>query len=154
MDVPTLARNAVSVVLGTVEGVRETGVAELPLVGVPITYTDHTIRVDTYFGGEFDFPKIAVRTVGGWSDGLAVLAPEEPPFVRGEHVLVFLSKDTGKIFDLPDNGFTVEGLFQGKYTILPDELAVRAYDNHVVRLPELLSEIRTHVDEPADAGAE
>ena len=132
--------------MGTIQDISAVGHAELPASGGPILFTDYVMDVEEHivFKPQGDFRTLIVRNIGG-SDGRFTLeAPEEPSFTLGERVLLFLSKDTGRLFALEDEVFTVDGAFQGKYTIVSVdgvELALRRYDTSGRELGKLRSEI-------------
>ncbi len=118
MPPEVLAREADSIVVGTVTAKVETGLVKFPALEGEITYTDHFIQVDHYLKSPMGQEELLVRTLGGTVEGLSIDAPDEPEFTPGERVVLFLCKDTGELFDLPEEGFTVLGLFQGKYTVI------------------------------------
>lgn len=146
-DPASLAKRSISVVLGRVKIVGPTGVVEMKIPGLrlPITYTDCTLKVDRYLGTRLPFRELVVRSLGGSTPDFSMDAPGEPQFAPDERVLVFLSKDTGNLFELPENGFTVQGAFQGKYTVtLMDEqteAVVSPYDKRLRPLEDLVQEI-------------
>jgi hypothetical protein len=72
-------------------------------------------------------------------------AADEPHFGPGERTLVFLSKDTGNLFALEKNEFTIEGAFQGKFSVVRikgEEMAVGVTQKTGVKLDALIDVIR------------
>ncbi len=72
------------------------------------------IEVETYYIKELDEPTVKIRIEGGEFGDMGIWVEDQPEFSVGEHVFVFLSipeEITG------DYGFTVFGLFQGKWTV-------------------------------------
>lgn len=123
MDIDNLIERSLGAALGTVSislpAVYTTdGVSERGLV-----YTDHRINVEKYFGSiekyfGMEVPsRVVVRTIGGDTEELSMRVPDGPTFTPKERVIVFLSKDTGRRFELAPEVFTTMGWFQGKLTV-------------------------------------
>jgi hypothetical protein len=147
MDLSTISNGSVSVVLGTVKGVDGVGYGRREEGGIRMLYTDYLLSVEQaiIFNPSYSFDGITVRNLGGTDRGFTLEAPEEPSFTPDERVLVFLSKDTGGLFSLDDRAFTVNGGFQGKYTIVRAEgvdRAYRRYDPYGHDLNQLITEIQ------------
>jgi hypothetical protein len=146
MDLGTITNASVGVVLGRVKGVDGVGYGRREESDVRILYTDYQVGVEQpiIFNPSFSFDRITVRNLGGTDHGFTLEAPEEPSFALDERVLLFLSKDTGGLFSLDDQAFTVNGGFQGKYTIIGADGVDRAYkryDPDGLSLKQLISEI-------------
>ncbi|MBD3173321.1 hypothetical protein GF326_12725 [Candidatus Bathyarchaeota archaeon] len=72
------------------------------------------VEVETYYLRELDEPTVKIRIEGGEFGDMGIWVEDQPEFSVGEHVFVFLSipeEITG------DYGFTVFGLFQGKWSV-------------------------------------
>jgi hypothetical protein len=121
MTLPDLVEASDVVIMGIVRGTAPGGVTHLPGTDFPVPYREIWLKVEQYLTRRLTFDELKVRMLGGALPDVVVDVPEEPTFGLGEHVLVFLCKDTGNMFELPDDTFTVQGLFQGKYSIIRDQ---------------------------------
>lgn len=129
------------VIQGVVRSVVATGVVSFPDAGVHIPYRDVAIIVDKQLVGRaVGAPtEIRIRTLGG---GMLAIR-YEPVFSVGEEVVVFACRETFRLFELPPDTFTVQGLSQGKYTVVRRAgvvLAIRAEDEPM-ELDALVAEL-------------
>ena len=145
MSISDLVEGSEAVVLGSVLSVAGLGEARINGLDVTIPFTDVRIAVTEYITQKLSFSEIKVRTLGGTTPNTSFEAPEEPSFSAGEEVVLFICKDTGNLFDLPDDTFTVQGLFQGKYSIIRRDrpvIAVGAEGRTALPLEALIEEVQ------------
>lgn len=145
MSISDLVEQSEAVVRGSVLGVAGVDAVYSAGLDLLIPFTDVRVAVFQYFTGTLTFGEIKVRTLGGTTANTSFEAPEEPTFNPGEEVVLFICKDTGNLFDLPEDTFTVQGLFQGKYSVIrqggPD-LAVGSEGRAIVPLGALIDQVR------------
>jgi hypothetical protein len=145
MSISDLVERSEAVVQGSVLGTAGVDTVYSPGFDLLIPFTDVRVTVHQYLTGALTFGEIKVRTLGGTTTSASFEAPEEPTFSPGEEVVLFICKDTGNLFDLPEDTFTVQGLFQGKYSVIrrggPD-LAVGIEGRTVVPLDTLIDQVR------------
>ncbi len=116
MDVDSLIRLSLGAALGVVTESFPPVFAQDEVSQKPLVYTDHEIDVERPFGLKVP-SRIVVRTLGGDTEELSMRVPDAPTFALKEKVIVFLSKDTGRRFELEPEAFTTMGWFQGKLTV-------------------------------------
>lgn len=147
MDIRTLSQQAETIALGGVVDRGAVGITEFPPLGRNITYTDYRLAVQRFLKNGLEYghlKEIIVRVLGGAMEELSVDVLDEPDFFPTEGVLLFLSKDTGGVFELGEDCFTVLGAFQGKYSIILEDgqLMVTRAGEERFRLEALMSEIQ------------
>lgn len=113
----SLTKKAQTIVIGVVEEQLPSQESRDQLTGEPIIYSDWVIAVEECLKSPLAGDRIIVRTLGGTVGQMTMIVDSAPSFAVGERVLLFLSKQTGQYFDLPENHYTVQGWVQGKYTI-------------------------------------
>jgi hypothetical protein len=144
MGMPELVQHSESVAIGQVLGLAAVGSGRIPGIDLEVPFTDVRIAIDEYITNDLKLSEINVRTLGGLAENGGVDVPDEPRFSPGERVVVFMSKDTGNLFELPDDTFTVEGLTRGKYSVIHEndrDFAVAAQDHSTIELKSLVKEI-------------
>ena len=123
-DIDTLAKDSAAIIVGQVENILSSKETINRHTGDTIVFTDYVLLVSETLKGDNN-GRVILRLPGGTvKDGkekLTVIASDAPGFVIGEKVLVFLSKSTDGFFDLPDEHYTIDGWFQGKYQIINSE---------------------------------
>jgi len=100
---------------------------------LPVIYTDVIIQVEKYLAGQIQSEKVGVRLLGGRM-GNKIFISDDPEFILGERVLLFLFRDTH--YDLtpipegigPSSYFRVVWMFQGKFN-LDGDTAINARVN-------------------------
>jgi hypothetical protein len=145
MTIAELVEGSDAVVLGSVQSIAGVGEAYIKGLDFVIPFTDVRIEIEEYLTGELSFGEVKVRTLGGTTPNASFDAPEEPTFSIGEEVVLFMCKDTGNLFDLPDDTFTVQGLFQGKYSVIRRDkpvLAVGDEGQTAIPLDTLIEQVR------------
>lgn len=145
MTIADLVEGSDAVVLGAVLNIAGVGEARIHDLDFVIPFTDVRIGVEEYLTGELSFGEVKVRVLGGTTPRASFEVPEEPTFNIGEEVVLFMCKDTGNLFELPDDTFTVQGLFQGKYSVVRRDkpvLAVGAEGRTAVPLDTLIEQVR------------
>jgi hypothetical protein len=144
MSLPDLVEHSETVVIGQVVGLAAVGSGTMPGLDLKVPFTDVRIAVDEYITRDLKMSEVNVRTLGGIAEDDGFDVPDEPRFTPGERVVVFMSKDTGNLFELPDDTFTVEGLTRGKYSVIHEDnrdVAIAAQDHSTVELKNLLETI-------------
>jgi hypothetical protein len=145
MSIADLVEGSNAVVLGSVLGIAGAGEAAIRDLDFVIPFTDVRVAVQEYLTRELSFDEVNVRVLGGTTPNGSFEAPEEPSLSPGEEVVLFMCKDTGNLFELPDDTFTVQGLFQGKYSVVrrgEPVLAVGAEGRTAVPLDTLIEQVR------------
>lgn len=122
-DIAALTKDSVVIVSGTIkEALPSQDVVDK--FGDRIVFTDYVLIVEDIIKGNVG-KEIKIRTIGGsvgeGKNKFSIFAEDEPDFIKGEKVLVFLSKNSGGFFDLPADYYSIEGRFQGKYQIVDSE---------------------------------
>jgi len=127
MSLRDLAKNSDTIVLARVEDESARYDANKEI------YTYITLRVlDPVKGMKAEHGKnakteemVTIRQIGGVVGNIASIVPGMPKFVKGEEVVVFLSKKDA-------NGYPwVMGLQQGKYSVVTDEQGMRHVKNEL-----------------------
>lgn len=151
-DLQALASTAVCIALGRVKAVAvQVLFAKVERLKREILFSDHVVSVDQFLKLPPSYQpldQLVVRTLGGRTPAASMDAPDEAKFAPQERVLLFLSKDTGGLFDLKPNEFTVLGAFQGKYSVFEIEgkdMAARIDEREPRPLEALTSEIKRQV---------
>lgn len=145
MSISDLVERSEAVIRGAVSSVAGVGESHVNELNLIIPFTDVRIAVMQYLTQVLSYGEIKIRTLGGTTENASFEATEEPTFSLGEEVVLFICKDTGNLFDLPDDTYTVQGLFQGKYTVIRRgglDLAVGAEGRSVVTLDVLIDQVR------------
>jgi hypothetical protein len=116
-----LIKNADAIVIGKVKDIPPSRKSALNLDGsniIRIIYTDVIIQVDRYLYGEPESEEIAVRVEGGRVDNIVMWAEDQPEFLLGEEVFLFLLRPPDPLEPVPE-GITASSYYrvsmQGKY---------------------------------------
>jgi len=136
MSLRDLAKNSDSIVLARVEDQSARYDANKEI------YTYITLRVlDPVKGMKAEHGKnvtpdqlITIRQIGGIVGNIASVVPGMPKFVKGEEVVVFLSKKDSAGYPW------VMGLQQGKYSVVTDDQGMRHVKNELEDLGLLNSD--------------
>lgn len=139
MDIPILSKKADTILIGTVKSklpsAKDNSEKRLSKV-----YTDVIVAPEKYLKNPQDSPELKVRLAGGktynewvWVEGEASLEP-------GEHVLLFLSKDTEA-----KDVWTVTGLMQGKFSISGSK-AKQQFGERELELDQIVQQIQENLD--------
>ena len=129
-----LANHTNHAIHGIVTGI-EVQPVEFDENGTPIVFTDVRIAVFDDLKGDYDEAFMVIRVQGGETNEYRSTVKGAPIFKMGETVLIFVNdKDPDDIYG--DN-YHVEGLQNGKYTILGSGLAVNQDAARVTTLDEL-----------------
>jgi hypothetical protein len=115
--IASLTEKAETVVIGVVEEQLPSQQSQDKITGETVFYTDWVLAVEETIKIPLASDRIIIRTLGGTVDQTTMIVDASPSFVVGEKVVLFLSKQAGGYFDLPENHYTVQGWIQGKYTI-------------------------------------
>jgi hypothetical protein len=122
-DITSLTKDSVAIAIGTIKDILPSRLG-MDNSGNRIVFTDYVLLVKNTIKGNVD-EEVKIRIIGGsvgeGKNKFSVFAEDEPDFVKGEEILVFLSKNSGGFFDLPVDHYAVEGRFQGKYQIINNE---------------------------------
>lgn len=110
VDVPTMTKDADVIMTGTV-GQRLSTIRKTDSTGEDMVYTRWQITPDQVLKGQSNKP-IIVWTAGGQYLTTIVDAEDQPTFVVGQHVLVFLQQFPGV-----KNVYRTVGEFQGKFSL-------------------------------------
>lgn len=142
-DLPSLVKNSTAIAIGTIKGTFPSQISTDKNTGDKIVFTDYILSLDKTLKGDIN-GDIKIRTIGGTvgegKNRFSMFAEDEPEFTENEHVLLFLSKNSGGFFDLSPGYYVVEGRFQGKYQIIGES----AKDTRrTVPLNQLESEINS-----------
>ncbi len=125
MDIPTLSKKADTILIGTVKSklpsAKDNSKKRLSKV-----YTDVIVVPEKYLKNPQDSPELKVRLAGGKTDDAWVWVEDEASLERGEHVLLFLSKDA-EARDV----WTVTGLCQGKFNISGSKVKQQFSDEEI-----------------------
>jgi len=120
LDLPLLTRQAPLIVEGQVLGKGRTVTAPVGRKR-QLVFTDHKVRVLAEFKNQmhrsFGGDNITVRVMGGQSEGSSTEVEGEATFLRGEDVILFLTKASIATEPIPPDVFTVLGGAQGKFAV-------------------------------------
>lgn len=137
-----LTKNSAGIVIGDIKDVLPSRLGT-DSFGDRIVFTDYVLLVKDIIKGNVS-NEINIRIIGGsvgeGKSKFGVFAEDEPDFVKGEKVMVFLSKNSGGFFDLPADYYAIEGRFQGKYQIVNDEAR---NPKGVFKLDKIMNEINS-----------
>lgn len=141
-DVTSLTKDSVAIAIGTIKDILPSSLG-MDNSGNRIVFTDYVLIVKNTIKGNVD-EEVKIRIIGGsvgeGKNKFSVFAEDEPDFVRGEEVLVFLSKNSGGFFDLPVDYYAVKGSFQGKYQIINNEAR---NPKGIFKLDKIMNEINS-----------
>lgn len=139
-----LCKDAISIVMGNVVRVLPSKAAKDLLTGRPLVYTDVEIHVKKWFKDPKPFENIIIRSLGGQTPELSMDVPGIARFAPAENVVVFLSKDAGQHFELPNDAFVVQGWALGKYSVQQND-AMSPLQPKPLKLQELTARISRYV---------
>lgn len=111
LEVPlaTTTSRAVEIVRGEVVSQKSAWTYDNRMI-----WTDVVVRVDESLKGNLKAGQtVTVRVEGGVADGIRVRVEHEPSFHDAEKVVLFLR-------EVPESGYAVQSVEQGKFTVFED----------------------------------
>lgn len=91
LTVDDLILHSDAIVIGTVTDILPAKYGVVP-GEISIIYTDVIVQADRYLFGEPKSERIAIQVWGGRIGDIVMLAEDEPVFILGEHIVVFLAR--------------------------------------------------------------
>jgi hypothetical protein len=119
-SIEELVEEAEAIVVATVSKHLGTGLGEPSwLEGLALPYEEYQLEVQEPIKSSDSYDSPArLRTLGGVSGAFSARVEDEASVSPGEEAVLFLSKDTLNIFELPKNTYTVLGFSQGHYPVI------------------------------------
>ena len=135
MSVGNLTKASETILKGSVSQVGPSWVSN------GMTYTDIAVEAEEFLKGPLPRTTVQLRILGGTTTCGGIWVEDQPSFVKGEEVLLFLSSSN---FVGPGESLAVVGGPQGKYTIV-DGNAWWGTPSDAVPLDDLIAEINRNL---------
>lgn len=153
MNMDDLIRQADTIVVGKVTEIREPRFTD-GRNGMGIIYMDVIIRPERFLLG-FEAKEIAVRVLGGRIGTLTMIVEDQPEFILGQQMLLFMTLPRNLEIRPPDgfglaDYYSVTGSLQGKWAY-NDDKAVDMYGvvHAVSAMEKRISELRPGEQPPS-----
>lgn len=135
MSVGNLTKAAETILKGSVSQVGPSWVSN------GMTYTDIAVEAEEFLKGPLPRTTVQLRILGGTTTCGGIWVEDQPSFVKGEEVLLFLASSN---YVGPGGSLAVVGGPQGKYTIINGN-AWSGDPSNAVPLDELIKEINRNL---------